>query len=342
MTTAVGKLASVFSRLPATWLTTTVWLVCIGVIAYTGKWPEATLESKWYARLKRSAHQQLHQACQAVASNASIAGDDAAEIDRAALWKELLDKYQADLSRMEANLQLQAGLVVIGILIVIGTSRTVPFLGVNIPVTWLHVLVPAAMLYAWLSFGFTLNNLIHERVRAYETSGPMVSPDSALNPAMLFRDSGMIDGWFQLFVDPPTAPKDGVTGITQKNKPLTATFMILIFGGLAGLGHALTIGLGAVGIRRYVSPRSQAVARMGWYAVLVSIVVIALSHIMFLFGGANRNWIQPVMVGLSLGMLAAVEWLATDVDQRHASRSERGGKVRGAGSSLHSLGVHVD
>src|SRR6266481_546834 len=107
--------------------------------------------------------------------------------------EELLDyqikDYRANLDRFTSNLQLQALVIIITILLVIRRSDSLNILENSIPLSWLHFFVPMLLIYLWLGFGFCLGDLIWGRIRGLELISALHRPTIQYQKA-LFRDAG--------------------------------------------------------------------------------------------------------------------------------------------------------
>src|SRR6266849_2708795 len=146
--------------------------------------------------------------------------------------QELLDyqlkDYRAGLDRFTSNLQLQAVVIIVTILLIIRRSDSLNVLDNLIPLSWLHFFVPALLIYLWLGFGFTLGDLIWGRIRGLELITALHRPTMQYQKA-LFRDAGFIDGWFLTFVD--KSGNGEYSGI-KLSFATTAGFLVLVLGTL--------------------------------------------------------------------------------------------------------------
>src|SRR4029077_17545728 len=79
-----------------------------------------------------------------------------------------LKDYKTNVDKFNANLQLQAVVIIVTILLIIRQSDSLNFLDNSIPLSWLHFFVPVVLIYLWLGFGFTLGDLIWSRIRSIE------------------------------------------------------------------------------------------------------------------------------------------------------------------------------
>ncbi len=98
--------------------------------------------------------------------------DQAVQVQPGADLAPLLDSYIKDykgtLLRLDANITLQALLIVTTVLLIIRRSDSLNLFGNSIPLSWLHFFVPLLALALWLGLGFILHELIWSRIRGVE------------------------------------------------------------------------------------------------------------------------------------------------------------------------------
>jgi hypothetical protein len=203
---------------------------------------------------------------------------------------ELLTAYRTGVSKMRANLALQAAFVGIGLLAF--TRRwagiRVPAFGLTIPVTSLYFIVPVMLGYYWLDFGYGLDDLIKWRAAAWH----QLAAVGATARASEFNDGGYMDGWFMWF--------------RPWEHPINADFVVLngvlfclFYCSLFAANHALTVALLVLASRyliAWIERPSGFETALVWSLPALGAFVILASHLEFRFGGHNPNWMQPIEV----------------------------------------------
>lgn len=236
-----------------------------------------------------------------------------------------LKDYKANLARFEANIGLQALFVLIAVLLTIRRSDSLNLFGNSIPLSWLHLFVPAFMLYLWCMFGFLLHDLISARIRGVELIKALQLPTLEYQKAM-FRDAGFLDGWFVAFIDQvdmvgkKIAGKD-YSGISHTFAVSSGGFLLVGLGTLVSAAHASIIAITSIGCRRYLRPRST--RWLFWYYALPFglAMFLLVSHVQFAYGGPNRNWLQVYIALATIPLAAFLMWLSMVVDRVAAPES---------------------
>lgn len=234
-----------------------------------------------------------------------------------------LEHYRMTLERFDTNIRLQAAMMVLSLLLIIRRTDSLSFLGNTIPLSWLHLLAPAILGYLWLSFGFTLDDLIETRVTGVHLIdradgawlGPL-APDSFAGLAKsLYRDSGFIDGWFIQYID---GPGRDFSGIAHNFTSTTGIFLMVVLGSLVSASHASMLSVCIVGARRYLSRLVHRWTYVYYGLLLVPLAILVPSHWVFAFGGENRNWIQ-IYIGLATPVFTGMMvWLSLVFDGKNA------------------------
>ncbi len=252
-----------------------------------------------------------------------------------------LKKYRANLDKFTWNLQLNAIIIVVTILLIVRRSDSLTILDNSIPLSWLHFLVPAVLIYLWIGFGFTLGDLIWGRIHGYELITALHRPTTQYQKE-LFEDAGFIDGWFRTFVDKNKSGNGDYTGI-QLSFGAIAAFMVLLLGNTVAMAHASALAILPIGCRRYLRTASN--RWLYWYYLLplVPLAVFLSSHLEFAYGGENRNWIQLYIAIMTFPLMAGLMWLSTIIDARfhpesvHCLRRQRHQVYPDASGALSSL-----
>jgi lysophospholipase L1-like esterase len=238
--------------------------------------------------------------------------------------KEVFDyglaDYKAKLDQLDANIKLQALFIVFTVLLVLRRSDSLNLFGNQLPLQWLHLFVPVAMIYLWLNFGFMLDYLIHSRLWGVE-SLKVHSPSMADYGKLLFQDSGFVDGWFLSFIDTKCIngkcinPGD-YSGIDHNSQTSTATLLVLVFGTLLSAAHAGIIGMAFIGCRRYLRRLSRRFFLLYYLLPLIPIALLIVSHLQFVYGGSNRNYIQLYIAFMTIPLVAILLWVSVVVDSK--------------------------
>ena len=239
-------------------------------------------------------------------------------VPRSELLRLRLEHYKERLEDFSHNLQVQVVFLVIGGLLLLRYADPIDLHYIALPLRWLHIVVPVGLVYLWLKYGFILDDLIETRLRALVLiSG---TPHEGFGGKSLFWDSGLIDGWFLLFVDPYSPglkPDDpGLSGILPNSSTLASIIIIIAMGAQIALSHAMAMAISQVGIRRYFHPSHR--RRRIWALILpnLPVCVFVMTHVMFAYGGDNRNWLQFVVIGLTLVFCWMAIGFSLKVDRR--------------------------
>jgi lysophospholipase L1-like esterase len=239
------------------------------------------------------------------------------------IFDERLKQYRINIDQLYSNLQLQALFTFLCLLLVLSRSSSLQVFGNNVPLRWLHMFIPAVMLYLWLSFGFLLDDLIKDRINGAQMI-EQLSPGNATLAKRLLRDSRFVDGWIVTFVDPPkprgtTGPYYGAySGINHNAEAGTALFLLSLLGTWVAAAHAATLAIVAVGARRYLrTSRINSVAPY-YLLPLIPFAFFAVSHYQFAYGGPNRNSAQVFIAVVAVALYLALLWLSVTVDRIRA------------------------
>lgn len=228
------------------------------------------------------------------------------------LLTEKLKNYQAILSKLDANIGLQAFFIPIALLLVIRRSESLKLFDNSIPLSWLHLLVPVVMIYLWLAFGFLLHDLIWERFQGVELIQALGGPAVEYRKA-IFHDGGLVDGWFKTFLDNDLKSFSGIRYTFTRS---TGVFLVVVLGTLVSAAHASVLAVVSIGCRRYLSENRRL---RGYYlAPLIPMIILLASHVQFAWGGEHRNWIQPYVAVATVPLMMFLLWRSAVVDARVA------------------------
>ncbi len=235
--------------------------------------------------------------------------------DVKAVLEERLKDYQADKKVLSTNCLFQLVFVLLGLLVVTGSSVFVetPIAGIKLPRVWMFYIVPLALMYFWLEFGFLTDKMIQTRHEAWLLLEALSTPDISSiagdaaaksdhltrQMARLFEDGAYVDGWFVAF--------RGCEHVIDTTFRLgTNVFWSLVYGSLLGLTHAGAMFLSHVGNARYLIHRQEReegarsryqklLSILGCFLPYIIIALMLASHIQFFWGGDNPNWMQLVI-----------------------------------------------
>jgi DNA-binding winged helix-turn-helix (wHTH) protein len=211
------------------------------------------------------------------------------------VFDQLLNAYNLRHQVLTQNHYLQAFLIAAGIVLLVACRENKnPLPGLPAPVSALHFIFAPVLFYLWIEFGFALDDLIKYRVEAWKLLSAIGDPHSGdlMRKAMLFNDSGFMDGWFMCF-------RPAEHAIRTNFLRGSTFFFTLIFGTLFSLNHAY-IFIGLRQAAQHFFPKSDLrrpklqkfVRSLPW----ICMGILALSHLQFAFGGNEPNWLQPLMI----------------------------------------------
>lgn len=244
----------------------------------------------------------------------SLKANDRRQDVMSVLEKRLKD-YRADKDALSTNLLFQLAFVLLGLLVVTGSSESLetPIAGIKLPRVWMFYVVPLGLLFIWLEFGFLTDKMIQARHESWLLLEALASADVdadmsqtavkadhlTMQMARLYEDGAYVDGWFVAF--------RGCEHVIDTTFRLgTNLFWSLIYGSLLGLTHAGAIFLAHIGNARYlICKREPSESVSSRYHKLLShlgrilpyfvLAIILGSHYQFFSGGNNPNWMQLVI-----------------------------------------------
>jgi hypothetical protein len=225
------------------------------------------------------------------------------------LFDYQLKQYAAFLGALDTNLFMQVAFILFGLLVLFSKEELfeIPLVKIKLLRSWLHFIVPLALLFLWLRFGFLLDGLVKTRVYGWELflqqAGESPTKEYIRSAASLFEDSGFMDGWFALY-------RPGEHLIDTK---LVSSVMIIfpsVFGLLIAANHACLLIIAHVGNARLPAVGRRSVLRRALSALpWLMFFLLALSHTLFYFGGPNRNWFQVVMPVIAIFLMFLLTFL---------------------------------
>jgi hypothetical protein len=167
----------------------------------------------------------------------------------------------------------------------------------------------------WLQYGFILDRLIQDRLDAFNLIQltKIVNVDHpALIPSSMLKDAGFVDAWFALFAENHCFFNDYKIN-ARPNMLLIGFFISFTYGLLMGACHASILSVLYVGNKRYSVSR--------FWDIIFSIVlwlvftIIIFSHVLFVYGGPNRNWLVIVIAGFAVLFTFAFIGLSIYIDE---------------------------
>lgn len=234
------------------------------------------------------------------------------------LFKERVSTYRSLRERLRVNIQLQIAGIIIAFLVLTRTSERASLFGVDIPIVTLHVVLPVALLYLWLAFGFLLDDLIEGRLRILRTfADPPTDKNILFHPAALLYDSSIIDGWFITFVDTDHWRLSGIDG--SLSGP-AGGFTAIVLGLLVTGSHVSILSVALAGFDRFPGTVSSKVLKAAALGTLVFILVA--SHLQFAYAD-NRNWLQLMVLALVPTLTAIIHWQTIHIDAKRIGKQLR-------------------
>ena len=227
-----------------------------------------------------------------------------------------LKSYQQSLGTLETNLFMQAAFVIFGLLVLFSTDEyfEVPVIKLRLQRSWLHFIVPLALLFLWLRFGFLLDGLIKTRVYGWEILKQMstdMTPQHFRSAAALFEDAGFMDGWFLLYRTEHVIDPEFINGIK--------VIFPFLFGVLLGMTHACILATSQIGNARFIAllpQRRNALRTMLLVLPWLMFAVLILSHRQFFYGGHNPNWLQSVVSAVAVMGVFVLTFLSRRVEKQ--------------------------
>jgi hypothetical protein len=225
------------------------------------------------------------------------------------LFDYQLKQYAVFLGALETNLFMQVAFILFGLLVLFGRDESfeIPLIKIKLLRSWLHFIVPLALLFLWLRFGFLLDGLVKTRVYGWDLflqqAGESPTKEYIRTGASLFEDSGFMDGWFALF-------RPGEHLIDPKLVNCVVIIFPCVFGVLIGANHACLLTIAHVGNARLPAVEHRSVLRrvllaLPWFMF----GLLVLSHILFYRGGPNPNWFQVVMPAIAIFLMFLLVFL---------------------------------
>lgn len=228
------------------------------------------------------------------ATPAPIQATDPDAIEK--LLERVHEKYVQNLGRFDTNLKLQAVFILLGLIVLMRKEEKLSFAGTDVPVKWLHWLVPSILLYLWLAFGFLLDDLIEGRHHGYDLLAALGRRGGQAGYERIFHDAGLIDGWFVAFIEGDGASvrssmHDGSFNLS------TSIFLLAVLWLLFAFGHAIILATLVSGLVRHgMRGAGWLLSTLAYVAPFGAALLLCASHRMFAYGGANPNWLQPLVV----------------------------------------------
>ena len=218
------------------------------------------------------------------------------------------NNYQSKLTSLNTNTILQLFFIIISILIIFrpeaaisNDSLRMPLLEVHLPLSWLHIIVPVALMFLWIQFGFLLNetiairegnwNLICKDLVSYSGRVFYMTNEQIRNLARLFEDAFVIDAWFFLFETEHLMNEQHGWFTHTLKRTVTLSFLLLIYGILLGITHASILTIPYMWTQRYLNTRRY--SWLWWRLLIIFFVVLMLvSHWQFYEAGPRPNCFQ--------------------------------------------------
>jgi hypothetical protein len=220
--------------------------------------------------------------------------------------------YDEKLHSFYANIQLTIAFCILGCVLLFREQDVgIPgFPILRIPCYVTYLVVPAALMYFWLTFGFQLHHLIDTRISLFSLIESqyalshfkeVASPDGtsnhfqylySLTRANDLRDTGFLDAWFLTFL-----PKYFATAPMSTMDMIVPKASMIAVGCLFGISHGLALGMPFNWVTRYPMHNKKP----KWIAILLLVInlfFILSSHLTFYFTGRNYNWLTFFILGV--------------------------------------------
>ena len=218
-----------------------------------------------------------------------------------------LKEYEKTLDTFEANMFMQAALIVFAAFMLFSKDDKfkVPVIDLELERNWFYFVVPLALLFLWLRFGFLLDSLIKTRIYGWELLRQMADHVTVVDlrsGAALFEDSGFVDGWFVCYREANEHL------LNLESRGLVNFLFPAIFGFLLGANHACVVTVAHIGNARMnkdLAKRPMLRAIL-WALPAIMAGFILASHWLFYRGGKNPNKLELVIAGFAIVFMFAM------------------------------------
>jgi hypothetical protein len=206
---------------------------------------------------------------------------------------ELRELYTYGKEVLRRNITLQGLLAVFAVFVIrAGGHIRIPAFALKISTTPLCFILAGLLLYFWLEFGFVLDDLIKWRAEAWT----LIAATGHTARASGFNDGGYVDGWFMAF-------RPAEHAINTRFAAGAIFFFCLFYCPIIAAAHACSVVLPWIAARQVIDDSNE----MPWHhrcmlyvMTVVALVVLIASHLQFRYGGPNPNWMQPVVLVLTV------------------------------------------
>ena len=228
-----------------------------------------------------------------------------------AIYLDSFNAYSNKISSLYSNVTFCLLMSILAI-IVVRRKRDIEvpgFSSIRIPIQVSYLVVPAALCYYWIQFGFFLHDIVALRIELmkiiqvnylFQFKISNVNQISFVDyftytPYITLKDTGFVDSWF-LFFFPSYLP---TTDLGFGSHILPGCTMVLV-GILYGTGQGFAIGLPYNWLFRYHN--SEFRWRIFCSILLIIIFsLIIISHFTFYFGVKNYNWMHvPIFLAMNI------------------------------------------
>jgi len=221
-----------------------------------------------------------------------------------------LDHYESELTALRTNLWLQLLFIIVGIYVLVRAPADlkIPIMGLRVPLPWLQIAIPAALLYLNITLGFLLDHLIQQRYFLWNEVLALEGGQgrSIHSFALLLDDRWIMDTWFAEY-HPQLMSNGWVDGFHWVGKLLLGLFACF-FGIQQGTLLALLARPGVFG------------KTIGAAIFLFVLILLAANQLAFAIQGGNATtWFQLAAMGFSLLAFVVLHERARRLDGRPAS-----------------------
>ena len=200
-----------------------------------------------------------------------------------------LPEYVSWRNSLNKNLQLVLVLSLLAFVALRTRKPTldVPKFSVSIPRTLAVTVLAIGILYLWVTFGFTLNQLVFSR-HSLQLLLTNVTPDSAnfdhpmLRAGSVLMDFGFLDAWFIAYENFQLPYPYNFDDSFRESCAVVVSAVGVVY----GISHALMFRL----IQELICAKSAGHHSrvIGWSLLCGSLITLAASHLIFTLAGENR------------------------------------------------------
>lgn len=226
---------------------------------------------------------------------------------KAEIAKEVFDakfnKYLANIDELKFNLKFQAMFVIFAIMVIwkVKDEVTLPYLQLNVNVSFVYLIITGGLLLFWIIFGFLLNDLISDRMKLLELIKIRYSDSSKAAHSSLYsmlRDNFFIDLWFYVNKELQEKFHDRPDFVYNFMNSINNLLIYVLYAGFQGFTHFCMI---LFIIKKF--NRHNNVLIYTIMAVTV-VTILVFTHALFYWGGLHTNSVQKWILIWSIVFLS--------------------------------------